>query len=1148
MRELKTTDMTAEERVLSWLYLRQLRIRRTDAPGRSRRDVGPRAPGLSGAFLVPGCDCAPARAKERTMPRIAVHVIIVVMVAQLAISLPAIGRAQDTSTVASGAEIPTNPVGEALSWVLTLLNGEAASPTPEEMTVHFAPAFLEAVPPEIMVGLTQQVAAGGPYTLEGFTRPPTANQVNALLIGRSGTPLVLPLSVEAAAPHRITGVNFAPVPPPPGVQLQTVAIDEAPLAEGELRTTETGRLDGLFEVDGRQLYLSCVGTGSPTVVLESGGNDPAAPWFAIERAVAPFTRVCTYDRPNTAGGASDPVPTPVTAQDAVDDLHGLLAAANVPGPYVLVGHSLGGLINRLYASTYPDEVVGLVLIDASHEEQHAQLQALVSSELWQAYQEMMANVLNIEKVDFDASFAQVREARAAAPLRPMPLVVVSAGAAEDPSVIPTFFPPGWPVEVMPQLHQGLQADLATLVPNARLVVAERSGHYVHQGEPELVVEAIQDVVDAVRDPETWIVGTPSARAEIATPAVPGALVDIGGRTLFLSCLGTGSPTVILESGLNDTAAVWSAVQSEVAATTRVCTYDRANVSGGASDPSDPTASTPRLRAAAELVADLHTLLAAAAVPGPYVLVGHSVGGLIVRLYAATYPDEVVGMVLVDATHEDNWVRLEEEIGPDLWPQAVAQFTQAVAAGVLEPLDLETTATQVRDAREERPLHPMPLVVLTHTQPPDPATLLPGLSVEASERRWGEQQADLTTLLSNSQQILAEESGHYIQLDQPNLVIDAIAHVIEAVHDPNRWGAHAAATPTSGVAPASSYDEVLETGIDQGLTGVALMVDRDGEILFDGAAGLANIETQTPLLPTDRFRIYSITKTFTAVLVLQLVDEGVLTLDDTVADWLDDPGVARIPNVEQITVRQLLTHTSGVYDYFAEDSPFWQDAYLGEEADWSRVWTPEELLAYADGASHAPDFAPGEGVRYSNTGYILLGLIVEEATGHDFADRLHQQILDPLGMADTFFAATEPVPGGTAQGYHLFGDELVNVSATHLSAQWTEGGIISTTHDLMRFADALFGGELLQPASLQEMVTFVPSERPGIAWGMGVAQMHTAAGDLVGMGGAGPGFAARMFRQLELDLTVVLLTNTNRDDETVDVLFEQVVQTALERAP
>jgi D-alanyl-D-alanine carboxypeptidase len=478
---------------------------------------------------------------------------------------------------------------------------------------------------------------------------------------------------------------------------------------------------------------------------------------------------------------------------------------------------------------------------------------------------MMANVLNIEKVDFDASFAQVREARAAAPLRSMPLIVVSAGAAEDPSVIPTFFPPGWPVEVMPQLHQELQADLAALVPDGRLIIAERSGHYVHQGEPELVVEAIRNVVDAVRNPETW------------------------------------------------------------------------------------------------------------------------------------------------------------------------------------------------------------------------NTLAPG-------------------------------------------------------------------TPTAASPQVAGLDMLLESSLDDGLTGVVLLIDRDGEVLFNRAAGLADSEAQTPLSPTDRFRIYSITKAFTAVLVLQLVDEGVLALDDTVTDWLDDPAVARIPDVDQITLRQLLTHTSGVYDYFAEDSPFWQDAYLGEEADWSRVWTPEELLTYVDGANHASDFAPGAGVHYSNTGYILLGLIVEEATGQAFADRLHQQILDPLGLSNTFFAATEPVPGETVQGYHLLGEDLVNVTATHLSAQWTEGGMVSTTQDLLRFTDALFGDELLQPTSQQEMFTFVTSERPGIAWGMGVAQMHTAAGDVVGMAGDGPGFVARMFRLPDLDLTLVLLTNANRDDETVDVLFEQVVQAALETAP
>jgi pimeloyl-ACP methyl ester carboxylesterase len=461
-------------------------------------------------------------AKERTMRRFVFQIpFVVVLAGLLAVGVPGFVVAQDARPATATAELPATPVGEALAWVLTVLNDGAASLTADEMTARFAPTFLEAIPPEIIVGLVQQVAADAPFTFEGFTRPPTANQVNALLTGRSGTPLVVPVSVEVTAPHRITGVNLAPVPLPSGVQPQTFTTDEAPLTEGELRTTETGRLDGLFDVNGHQIYLSCVGTGGPTVVLESGYNDPAAPWFAVERAIAPVTRVCSYDRPNTAGGASDPVPSPRTAQDVVDDLHTLLTTAKVPGPYVLVGHSFGGLINRLYASTYPDEVGGLVLVDASHEEQETRLEALVSPELWEAYQERLAQFPSIE-LDIEVSFAQVREARVDAPLRPIPLVVITAGAVADPAQIAAIFPPGWPVEEMDQLHRELQADLAGLTPNGQQVIAERSGHYVHQTEPELVVEAIRQVVEAVRDPETWDASAPGTPTSVSPPAASPA--------------------------------------------------------------------------------------------------------------------------------------------------------------------------------------------------------------------------------------------------------------------------------------------------------------------------------------------------------------------------------------------------------------------------------------------------------------------------------------------------------------------------------------------------------------------------------------------------------------------------------------------------
>ncbi len=184
------------------------------------------------------------------------------------------------------------------------------------------------------------------------------------------------------------------------------------------------------------------------------------------------------------------------------------------------------------------------------------------------------------------------------------------------------------------------------------------------------------------------------------------------------------------------------------------------------------------------------------------------------------------------------------------------------------------------------------------------------------------------------------------------------------------------------------------------------------------------------------------------------------------------------------------------------------------------------------------------MRYSNTGYVLLGLIIEEAAGRGYAEQLRARILDPLGLAGTVFAATEPVPGGTVDQYHLIEGELVNVSAIHLSTLGAAGGMVSTTRDLARFAGALFGGELLRPATLEEMLTFVPSQYRGAAWGLGVMRAQTPDDELVGHQGSGPGSGARMYRIADADITLVLLTNTGDVDETVDALIAEAVRVAL----
>jgi pimeloyl-ACP methyl ester carboxylesterase len=392
----------------------------------------------------------------------------------------------DAATASLDALAQT-PLGEQLAWLLAAVNDGGASLTEADVAAHMAPALLAVVPPAQVIGLVQGLAGGyGALTLQGVTRPPTGTQAVALVSAAVGLQLALPIAIEAAAPHRITGLKFYPSPSGDGVPLLPATGDGVAM----------GMDAPLVDIGGRGLYRADEGTDGPTVVFEAGLTDSDATWSGVIPAVAAFAKVVGYDRPNTTAGASDAAPMPRTADDVVADLNALLGTAAGEGPYVLVGHSTGGLFARLYASQYPDQVAGLVLVDASHEEQDVRRQDMVAADLFAA--EQLAIQGNSEGIDLGASFSQMSAARTATPLRPMPLVVLSAGQDD-----PAFFPAGWPMDAEALLHDELQADLAGLVPDGRHVIAEHSGHYVQQSQPDLVVAAIRDVVQAVRDPGSW---------------------------------------------------------------------------------------------------------------------------------------------------------------------------------------------------------------------------------------------------------------------------------------------------------------------------------------------------------------------------------------------------------------------------------------------------------------------------------------------------------------------------------------------------------------------------------------------------------------------------------------------------------------------
>lgn len=350
--------------------------------------------------------------------------------------------------------------------------------------------------------------------------------------------------------------------------------------------------------------------------------------------------------------------------------------------------------------------------------------------------------------------------------------------------------------------------------------------------------------------------------------------------------------------------------------------------------------------------------------------------------------------------------------------------------------------------------------------------------------------------------------------------------------------------------ADEYQALVDSLVAQGVPGMMLSIDDGVHPPWHGASGSADLKSQVPLAPCQLTRVGSTVKTFTAAAVLLLAEEGKLSLEDPIASYLPASRLRGLENAETATIRQLLQHSSGIYNYISNLR--FQTKSLN---DLTRVWQPEELLDYARGKSAA--FPAGTDVSYSNTNYVLLGDLLEVIEGGPFWRSFEERLFEPLGLSMTQFAAEDPVPQRLVRGYvdlYSTGDVI---DSTHYSG-WdyftADGGLLSNPHDLNRFLRQLVSGNVLSPDSWGEMTSFrapreLDPEAFPTSYGLGLFQIETRHGPAYIHSGDAIGYFATMVHFPQQDLTVAWAVNGNygaldevaQSKQAMETIFDVVLE-------
>ena len=302
------------------------------------------------------------------------------------------------------------------------------------------------------------------------------------------------------------------------------------------------------------------------------------------------------------------------------------------------------------------------------------------------------------------------------------------------------------------------------------------------------------------------------------------------------------------------------------------------------------------------------------------------------------------------------------------------------------------------------------------------------------------------------------------------------------------------------------DQIVRTSAEAGEFSGSVLVARDGQVLLDQGYGLANREWLIPNASDTKFRLGSITKQFTAVAIMVLNERGQVDLDAPVKTWVPDAPAAW----DQVTVRHLLAHTAGVPNF---------TSFPEFQSQKSLPVTVDSLIAsFRD---RPLDFQPGEGRKYSNSGYVLLTAVIEKASGQSFADFLSEAVFMPLGMSDSGYDTHAAILPRRASGYAPADGGVVNADYWDMSIPQGAGGLYSTTHDLLKWEQGLFGGRVLNPASLKLLTTPVRDQ-----YAFGVFVTEAGGNTTIAHSGGLDGFNTYMANDPARRMTVIVLGNLN----------------------